>query len=114
MAIDVIMPAFEMAQDSALLVRWLKKEGEQVVKGDVLMEVETDKATVEVEATGSGILSRVTAHDGEQVPVGKVIAVLLDGASVLVCGTTKCRLHGLTPQPKNQASQLQMKSRRTW
>src|SRR5580658_7566860 len=74
------MPALEMAQDTALLVRWAKKEGEHVSKGDVLMEIETDKAMVEIEATGSGILSRVTAHAGEQVPVGQVIAVLVDEA----------------------------------
>jgi pyruvate dehydrogenase E2 component (dihydrolipoamide acetyltransferase) len=75
------MPALEMAQDTALLVRWAKHEGEHVSKGDVLMEIETDKATVEIEATGSGILSRVTARAGEQVPVGRVIAVLLDEAA---------------------------------
>src|SRR4051812_44290135 len=66
--IDVVMPALEMAQDSALLLRWAKKEGEYVAKGDVLMEIETDKATVEIEATGSGILSRVSANAGDQVP----------------------------------------------
>ncbi len=81
MAIDVVMPALEMAQDTALLVRWAKKEGEYVSKGDVLMEIETDKATVEIESAGSGILSRVTANDGDQVPVGQVIAVLLEEGS---------------------------------
>ena len=72
------MPALEMAQDSATLVRWTKNEGEYVTKGEVLMEVETDKATIEIESTGSGVLSRVTAHAGDQIPVGQVIAVLLD------------------------------------
>ncbi|MGA8216122.1 MAG: lipoyl domain-containing protein [Candidatus Sulfotelmatobacter sp.] len=72
------MPALEMAQDTAMLLRWAKNEGDYVAKGEVLMEVETDKATVEIESTGSGILSRVTAHAGDQIPVGQVIAVLLD------------------------------------
>ena len=83
------MPALEMAQESALLLRWSKNEGEYVSKGEVLMEIETDKATVEIEATGSGILSRVTAHAGDQVPVGKVIAVLLDEKSLSSSGETR-------------------------
>jgi pyruvate dehydrogenase E2 component (dihydrolipoamide acetyltransferase) len=81
LAIEIVMPALEMAQETALLVKWLKKEGDFVSKGDVLMEIETDKATVEIEATGSGILSRVSAQAGDQVPVGQVIAVLLDEPS---------------------------------
>lgn len=81
MAIEIVMPALEMAQDTALLLRWAKEEGQYVTKGEVLMEIETDKATVEIEATASGILSRVTAHAGDQIPVGQVIAVLLDETS---------------------------------
>jgi len=50
MAVSVVMPALEMAQETGKLVAWLKKEGEQVKKGDMLLEVETDKAVVEVEA----------------------------------------------------------------
>jgi pyruvate dehydrogenase E2 component (dihydrolipoamide acetyltransferase) len=78
LAIEIVMPALEMAQETALLLRWLKKDGDFVSKGDVLMEIETDKATVEIEATGSGILSRVSAQAGDQVPVGQVVAVLLE------------------------------------
>jgi pyruvate dehydrogenase E2 component (dihydrolipoamide acetyltransferase) len=58
---NVIMPALGMSQDSGKLVHWIKKAGEQVVKGEPLMEVETDKATVEIEAPASGILTQVTA-----------------------------------------------------
>src|ERR1700727_900617 len=72
------MPALEMAQDTAMLLRWTKHEGDYVAKGEVLLEVETDKATVEIESTGCGVSARVTAHAGDQVPVGQVIAVLLD------------------------------------
>jgi pyruvate dehydrogenase E2 component (dihydrolipoamide acetyltransferase) len=78
LAIEIVMPALEMAQETALLLKWLKKEGDFVSKGDVLMEIETDKATVEIEATGSGFLSRMSAQAGDQVPVGQVIAVLLE------------------------------------
>jgi len=77
MATDVIMPALGMAQEKGSLVSWLKKEGESVTKGEPLMEVETDKATVEVEAPASGILAYVTAAPGDEVPVGQKIAVIL-------------------------------------
>jgi pyruvate dehydrogenase E2 component (dihydrolipoamide acetyltransferase) len=77
-SIEIVMPVMEMAQDTAKLLRWAKNEGDYVAEGEVLMEIETDKATVEIESTGCGVLSRVTAHAGDQVPVGQVIAVLLD------------------------------------
>ncbi len=77
MATEVIMPALGMAQEKGSLVSWLKKEGESVTKGEPLMEVETDKATVEVEAPASGILAHVTAAPGDEVPVGQKIAVIL-------------------------------------
>ena len=77
MATDVIMPALGMAQEKGSLVSWLKVEGEQVTKGEPLMEVETDKATVEVEAPASGILANVSAAPGDEVPVGQRIAVIL-------------------------------------
>jgi pyruvate dehydrogenase E2 component (dihydrolipoamide acetyltransferase) len=74
---DVIMPALGMAQETGTLLRWLKNPGDQVTKGEPLMEVETDKATVEVEAPASGILSDVTAQPGDAIPVGQPIARLL-------------------------------------
>ena len=77
MAISVVMPALEMAQETGKLVSWLKKEGEPVKKGDMLLEVETDKAVVEVEAQSDGILGGVTAKTGDVVPVGQTIAWLL-------------------------------------
>ncbi|KAF0137680.1 MAG: putative dihydrolipoyllysine-residue acetyltransferase [Xanthobacteraceae bacterium] len=74
MAHDIIMPALGMAQDTGLLVTWRKAPGDHVAIGDALFEVETDKATMEVEATAEGYLSAVTAREGEDVPVGQVIA----------------------------------------
>jgi pyruvate dehydrogenase E2 component (dihydrolipoamide acetyltransferase) len=71
------MPALGMAQETGTLMRWLKAPGEAVAKGEPLMEVETDKATVEVEAPASGILAGVTAHPGDTIPVGQRIALLL-------------------------------------
>jgi pyruvate dehydrogenase E2 component (dihydrolipoamide acetyltransferase) len=77
MAISIVMPALEMAQETGKLVSWLKKEGEPVRKGDMLLEVETDKAVVEVEAAGDGILAGVTAKPGDVIPVGHTIAWLV-------------------------------------
>ena len=71
------MPALEMAQDTGKLVSWRKKSGESVAKGEVLLEVETDKAVVEVEALAAGILGGVTAQAGDVIPVGQTIAWLL-------------------------------------
>jgi pyruvate dehydrogenase E2 component (dihydrolipoyllysine-residue acetyltransferase) len=77
MAVSVVMPALEMAQETGKLVSWKKKEGEKVAKGEMLLEVETDKAVVEVEAMAEGILGGVTAKVGDVVPVGQTIAWLL-------------------------------------
>lgn len=77
MATSVVMPALEMAQETGKLVSWKKKEGEQVKKGEILLEVETDKAVVELEAAADGVLAGVTAKVDDVVPVGQVIAWLL-------------------------------------
>jgi pyruvate dehydrogenase E2 component (dihydrolipoamide acetyltransferase) len=71
------MPALGMAQETGKLLKWYKAEGDQVAKGEPLMEVETDKVTVTIEATGSGQLASVSAKEGEDIPVGEVIAFLL-------------------------------------
>jgi pyruvate dehydrogenase E2 component (dihydrolipoamide acetyltransferase) len=74
MAISVVMPALELTQETGRLVSWRKKEGEAVTKGETLMEVETDKAVVEVEAQADGFLAGVNAKDGEVIAVGTTIA----------------------------------------
>ena len=77
MAISVVMPALEMAQETGKLVSWKKNPGDTVKKGELLLEVETDKAVVEIESPGEGILGGVTAQAGAVVPVGQTIAWLL-------------------------------------
>lgn len=77
MAISVVMPALEMAQENGKLLAWRKKEGERVTKGEALLEIETDKAVVEVEAPGDGILMGITADVGAVIPVGETIAWLV-------------------------------------
>src|SRR3954470_18395707 len=77
MAISVVMPALEMAQETGKLLAWRKSEGERVAKGEPLLEIETDKAVVEIEAPGDGILAAVTAAQGDVIPVGRTIAWLV-------------------------------------
>lgn len=74
MAISVVMPALEMAQETGKLISWLKKEGEAVAKGEPLLEIETDKAVMEVESPGDGVLAGVKVQAGAEVPVGRTIA----------------------------------------
>ena len=77
MAKDVIMPALGMAQETGTLIQWLKSAGDSVTKGEPLMEIETDKATVEIEAPATGTLSNITAQAGDVIPVGQRIALIL-------------------------------------
>jgi pyruvate dehydrogenase E2 component (dihydrolipoamide acetyltransferase) len=72
------MPALGMAQETGKLLRWLKREGDQVQQGEPIMEIETDKATVEIEAPATGILSGVTAQAGDDVPVGQPVGQILE------------------------------------
>jgi pyruvate dehydrogenase E2 component (dihydrolipoamide acetyltransferase) len=74
---EVIMPALGMAQETGRVLRWLKAEGEAVAKGEPLMEVETDKVTVEIEAPANGLLAGVRAEAGSDVPVGQAVALIL-------------------------------------
>jgi pyruvate dehydrogenase E2 component (dihydrolipoamide acetyltransferase) len=77
MPTDVIMPALGMAQDTGKLVRWLRPAGASVSRGEPLMEIETDKVTVEVEAPADGVLAALSAAEGDDVPVGQVVALIL-------------------------------------
>jgi pyruvate dehydrogenase E2 component (dihydrolipoamide acetyltransferase) len=74
MAFSVVMPALEMAQETGKLLAWRKQEGDRVTKGEPLLEIETDKAVVEVEAPADGILAGVKAAAGADIPVGQTIA----------------------------------------
>ncbi|MCC1482763.1 biotin/lipoyl-containing protein [Roseibaca sp. Y0-43] len=77
---DVTMPQLGMAQDAGRIVAWLKAAGDPVAKGDPLFEVETDKATMEVEAQAAGFLTGIVASEGDDVPVGQVIAQISESA----------------------------------
>ncbi|MBK6662605.1 MAG: 2-oxo acid dehydrogenase subunit E2 [Thermoflexaceae bacterium] len=76
MATEVTMPQMGADMTEGTLVKWVKQVGDQVNRGEVLAEIETDKATVELEAFESGVLKKLVVEEGETVPVGQVIAIL--------------------------------------
>jgi pyruvate dehydrogenase E2 component (dihydrolipoamide acetyltransferase) len=76
MAEKITMPKLGFDMREGTLIRWVKNEGETVNKGDVLAEIETDKATVEVESQASGIVRKLFASQGDVIPVGVVMAVI--------------------------------------
>jgi pyruvate dehydrogenase E2 component (dihydrolipoamide acetyltransferase) len=74
MAFSVVMPALEIAQETGKLIAWRKKEGDPVTKGEPLLEIETDKAVMEIESPADGILAGITGVAGADIPVGQTIA----------------------------------------
>jgi pyruvate dehydrogenase E2 component (dihydrolipoyllysine-residue acetyltransferase) len=80
MITKVVMPKLSDAMETGKVIQWLKKEGETVKGGDVIAEIETDKANVEIEAFGSGVLRKIIVGPGGQVPVGALIAVIAEPA----------------------------------
>lgn len=76
MATEVIMPKMGFDMTEGTLLKWLKQEGEQVQRGEFVAEIETDKAVVEIEAFGSGVLRKRYVREGTTVPVGQVIGVI--------------------------------------
>ena len=84
MSVDILMPALSPTMEEGTLSKWLKKEGDEIKSGDVIAEIETDKATMEVEAVDEGVLAKILVPEGtEGVKVNAVIAVLAaDGEDV--------------------------------
>jgi pyruvate dehydrogenase E2 component (dihydrolipoamide acetyltransferase) len=80
------MPALGMAQETGKLIAWLKRGGEYVTEGEAVMEIETDKTTVEIEATGSGILAGVLFQESEDIPVGQTMAWILEPGETVPVG----------------------------
>jgi pyruvate dehydrogenase E2 component (dihydrolipoamide acetyltransferase) len=87
LATKIVMPALGMQQDTGRLVAWLKDEGDLIAKGEPIMEIETDKAVVEIEAPDSGILGGVCAWAGDVVPVGHTVAWILAPEEAIPGGT---------------------------
>jgi pyruvate dehydrogenase E2 component (dihydrolipoamide acetyltransferase) len=126
MAFSVVMPALEMAQETGTLIAWRKKEGESVSKGEPLLEIETDKAVVEVEAPADGILAGIAAQEGAVIPVGETIAwIVRSGEAVPQTGSASSARNPshqparsvsahpeITPEPVASSPRLSPKARR--
>ena len=87
MAHEIVMPQMGLSMDSGGIIQWLKKPGDWVAAGDLLLEVESDKATVEVESVESGILQIVLGPEDGAIPVGKAIGYLLSAEESLPGGS---------------------------
>src|SRR6185437_1432211 len=100
MATQILMPALSPTMTEGKLARWLKKVGEEVRAGDVIAEIETDKATMEVEAVDEGKLARILVEEGtEGVPVNTPIAVLAANGEDVGAAVPPPSARKETPQP---------------
>ena len=103
MSVDILMPALSPTMQEGSLRRWLVKEGDVVSSGDVIAEVETDKATMEVEAVDEGRIGRIVVPEGENVPVRSVIAVLLqDGEEMPTAVSANSTKDSPAPKQKTE------------
>ena len=105
MAIDIQMPALSPTMEEGTLTKWLVKEGDTVVSGDILAEIETDKATMEVESIDEGVVGKITVAAGtDNVKVGTVILQLLeDGEDASALGAPMAA-PAATPEPMAEAA----------
>src|SRR6184192_920285 len=77
---EVNMPRLSDTMQEGTIARWLKKPGEEIKKGDILAEIETDKATMDLEAFEAGVLEQILVPEGETVPIGQAVATIGTGA----------------------------------
>src|SRR6267143_1311865 len=114
MATEVIMPKLSPTMEEGQLSRWLKKEGDRVSMGEPLAEIDTDKATMEMQALANGVLRKILINEGESAPLGQVIAIigepdedisaLLEKASAK---TSETKAVTPAPQPRQAEAQAQ-------
>ena len=100
MATNILMPALSPTMTEGTLARWLKKEGDEIKAGDVIAEIETDKATMEVEAVDEGVLGKILVADGAaNVKVNEPIAVLVEAGEAVPSGASEAPRPAATPEP---------------
>ncbi len=96
---EIIMPRLSDTMQEGTITRWLKKSGDEVKKGDILAEVETDKANMEVESYETGVIEQILVQEGETVPIGQPIAIVGSGASAQKQSTaTRTEAKAASPQ----------------
>ena len=97
----VVMPKLSEAMETGKIIRWLKKEGDRIQGGDILAEVETDKADVEMEAFGAGVLRKILVPAGERAPVGTLIGVIAEPSDD-IAGLLSTAPAAVPPQPRSE------------
>src|SRR5258706_8253785 len=107
---EIAMPRLSDTMQEGTIARWLKSPGDEIKKGDVLAEIETDKATMDLEAYEAGTLQQIRVQEGETVPIGQVVALIGTGAAIPqpaqhATATAKAGADGATPTPAPVASQ---------
>src|SRR5438552_19201895 len=85
---EVNMPRLSDTMQEGTIARWLKQAGDEVKKGDILAEIETDKATMDLQSYDAGVLEQILVQEGETVPIGQKIAVIGSGAGTQKQGQT--------------------------
>ena len=110
MPIEIEMPKLSDTMTEGTLVRWIKKVGDAIAVGDVLAEVETDKATMEMEAFDEGVLTEIYVQDGNKAEVGQKLALLAER----VRDTTPSATSRVTRRESVEASMLVRPARSTW
>src|SRR6187431_570709 len=100
MPIQVLMPALSPTMEKGNLSKWLKKEGDAIKSGDVIAEIETDKATMEVEAVDEGVLAKIVVPEGtNDVPVNNLIAVLATEGEDVKVASAGATASAAAPKP---------------
>ena len=100
MATSIVMPKMSYDMQQGTVVRWLKDEGEQIISGEVIAEIETDKATVEMPAYTNGVMGRIVVETGRSVPVGELIAIITQqGETLPPLDTQPAEIASPDPQP---------------
>lgn len=110
MATQVIMPKLSPTMEEGQLSRWLKKEGDKVSMGEPLAEIDTDKATMEMQALGSGVLRKILIQEGESAPLGQLIAIIGEpdediSALTVKAATGSAPKAAAPPEPAKEASE---------
>src|SRR5947199_9265968 len=95
---EITMPRLSDTMQEGTIARWLKKAGDEIKKGDTLAEIETDKATMDLEAYEEGTLQKILVQEGETVPIGQAVALIGGGAADQAQAQTE------TAEPKTGAN----------
>ena len=107
----VQMPRLSDSMETGKILRWLKKEGDQVQKGEPLVEIESDKANIEVEAYASGKLSKIVVKEGDSAPIGAVIAEI-GGAAGPAAGDKPASTEKAAPQGQAESAEPEVIGRK--